>query len=165
MEIKEKAIHNTEWTITRYENDEDFKNNKPYNKSFIYGNCLLNEGIIGILALIAGTTGPLTTYYDNAHAYIGVGESATAAGPTQAGLLGSTILYRSMAATYPLRSNQTITWRAVFTGSDANWLWTEFCINNASSNAGSFNLNRVVSGQGTKTNGQTWTVDVAITLT
>jgi hypothetical protein len=68
-----------------------------------------------------------------------------------------------MEATYPSRTGQTVTWRAVFGSSDANQAWKEFTVSNSNSNSGT-NLNRKVSDQGTKTAGQTWTLDLAITL-
>lgn len=64
---------------------------------------------------------------------------------------------------YPSRSAQTVTWRAVFGTSTGNFAWQEFTVANGNSDAAD-NLNRVVSNQGTKASGQTWTVDVSITL-
>ena len=68
-----------------------------------------------------------------------------------------------MEASYPQRSGQTVTWRAVFGSSDANFAWNEFTVASGNSDA-AVNLNRKVSAQGTKASGQTWTVDLAITL-
>ena len=51
----------------------------------------------------------------------------------------------------------------VFGSGDANYSWQEFSVANASSGTGT-NLNRKVSNQGTKASGQTWTLDLAITL-
>jgi hypothetical protein len=51
----------------------------------------------------------------------------------------------------------------VFGSADANYAWQEFTVANASSGTGK-NLNRKVSNQGTKASGQTWTLDLAITL-
>lgn len=83
---------------------------------------------------------------------------------TQTGLQASTNkVYRTMAATYPSRAAQTVTWRGVFTGSDANYAWREFTVANGTSDSAS-NLNRKVDGQGAKANGQTWTLDLAVTL-
>jgi hypothetical protein len=61
------------------------------------------------------------------------------------------------------RSAQTITWRAVFASGDANYAWNEFTIVNASTDTGT-NLNRKTSAQGTKASGQTWTLDVTLTI-
>jgi hypothetical protein len=120
----------------------------------------LNEGIQLLLDLLIGAGG---TTYANANAYIGVGEDSTAAAAAQTGLLGSTTTFRPMESGYPSRSGQTVTWRAVFGSDDANIAWNEFSIVNGNSNAGT-NLNRRVSAQGTKASGQTWTVDVSLTI-
>jgi hypothetical protein len=83
---------------------------------------------------------------------------------TQTGLqAGSNKLYRNMSASYPSRSSNTVTWRAVFASSDANFAWREFAINNGNAGAGT-NLNRKVSYQGVKASGQTWTTDATLTL-
>lgn len=83
---------------------------------------------------------------------------------TQTGLQASTNkLYKGMEAGYPQVSAQTITWRAVYASADANFAWREFTVANGNSDASS-NLNRKVSHQGTKASGQTWTLDLQITL-
>ncbi len=158
-QLQDAISHKTLWTIRRYQDDEAFARDEPYSVSEIEGNLLLNEGIALLwdLGIAAGGTA-----WNNANAYLGVGTSATAAAATDTGLIG-TAVYKAMSATYPQRSAQTVTWRAVFGSSDANQAWEEFTVANANSNAGT-NLNRKVSSQGTKTSGQTWTLDLSITL-
>lgn len=72
-------------------------------------------------------------------------------------------LYKAMSATYPQRSGQTTTWRSAFGSSDANFDWMEFSVANGSSGTAK-NANRKVSAQGSKVSGQTWTLDLTITL-
>jgi hypothetical protein len=121
---------------------------------------LLNEGIGQLLLLMSGGGG---TPYNNANSYIGVGDSSTAAVATQTGLQAVTNkTWMPMAATYPQIVGQTITYRAVFSGTDANYAWNEFTIVNATNDTGQ-NLNRVVSVQGTKIAGQIWTLDIPLT--
>jgi hypothetical protein len=123
-------------------------------------NCLLNAGITAMWNLVIGAGG---TAFDGAHAYIGVGDSSTAATAAQTGLqAGSNKLYAGMFATYPQVSAQTVTFQASFTGALANFAWNEFSVANGS--GGTTAINRVVSSQGTKINGQIWTVNVAILL-
>ena len=156
-----KAFYRTHWTIRKYADDEALARDEPYEVSEIHGNLLLNEGITALANLL---TGAAETAYNNANTYIGVGDSATAASASQTGLQASSNkTYKGMQATYPLISSQTITWRAQFTTSEANYAWNEFTVANGNSDSGD-NLNRVVSAQGTKSSGQTWTVDVAITF-
>jgi hypothetical protein len=160
--IAEKLKYQTHWTIRKYASDADFEAGKHFHVAEIDGNILLNEGIGALLDLLCGLGSP--TAFSNANAYIGVGDSSTAESAAHTGLQASTNkLYKAMQASYPSRSGQTVTFRAVFTSAEANWAWNEFTVSNGSSDA-SVNLNRKVSAQGTKASGQTWTVDVSITL-
>jgi hypothetical protein len=161
--IRDSGKMKTVWTIRKYASDEDYEAGKLMEPaSVINGNLLLNEGITEALKLIGGLTADA---FSNANAYIGVGDSNTAASASQTGLQAATNkTYKAMETSYPTVVNQTITFRSVFGSSDANYSWQEFTVINASTDAGGENLNRKVSDQGTKASGQTWTVDVAITL-
>lgn len=170
--IAEKFKYTTLWTIRRYADDAAFERgeatavvdaegNELPAVSEVHGNLLLNEGIQLLEDLLIGAGG---TVYSNANAYIGVGDSTTAEAATQTGLSAATNkTYKAMSASYPQRSNQTVTWRAVFASADANYAWNEFTVVNGSTDTGT-NLNRKVSAQGTKASGQTWTVDVSLTI-
>lgn len=150
------------WTIRKYEDDVAFSDGIPFDVSVFEENLLLSEGITEALKLIGGIA---ATAFSNANAYLGVGDSTTAAAANQTGLQAATNkVYKAMAATFPSVAGSTITWEAVFTGSDANFSWQEFTVANGNSDA-SVNLNRKVSDQGTKISGQTWTLDLQITLT
>lgn len=170
--IAEKFNYKTLWTIRRFADDAAFAADTPTpvldaegNElpavSEIQGNLLLNEGIALLLDLLIGAGG---TAYNNANSYIGVGDSSTAESASQTGLQAATNkTYKAMAATYPQRTSQTVTWRAVFASGDANYAWAEFTIVNASTDTGT-NLNRKTSTQGTKASGQVWTLDVTVTI-
>lgn len=158
--MKELAKHITKWIITKFASDEDFKRGKHYERVEIDGNLLLKEGITALQNLLIGAA---ETAFNNANSYLGVGDSDTAADDDHTGLLAETNkLYKAMEATYPQISGQTTTWRAVFGSEDANFAWKEFTVANGNSDSAD-NLNRKVSSQGTKTAGQTWTLDLAIT--
>lgn len=158
--IKELATWKAHWTIKKYLNDQAFTEGKPYAVSEIDHNCLLNAGITAAWNLIAGLGG---TAFSNAAAYIGVGDSSTAAVATQTNLVAATNkFYQAMNTGYPSVSGSIITFQAIVTGANANYAWNEFVVANGS--GGTTALNRVVSAQGTKTSGQTWTVNVQITL-
>lgn len=154
------ARHTTKWTIRKYANDEDYRNNRPYEISEFDGNLLLNEGITALQNLLTGGT---ETAFNNANSYLGVGDSDTAASASQTGLQASTNkAYKGMESGYPQITSQTTTWRAVFGSSEANFAWKEFTVANGNSDSAD-NLNRKVSDQGTKASGQTWTLDLSIT--
>lgn len=149
------------WTLTRFEDERAYISDNPYGSTIIEGNLLLNEGITGLLTLL---TGGADTPFSNASSYLGVGESSTAASASQTGLQAVTNkLYKPMEATYPQISSQTVTFRSVFGATDANFAWNEFTVANGNSDAAK-NLNRKVSAQGTKSAGQVWTLDLAITF-
>lgn len=166
--IIEKAIARTKWTVRRFRSEDFDKMGfaaEPFHAelpavSIIEGNLLLNEGITEFIDLLIGAA---ATAFSNANAYIGVGDSATAADATQTGLQAAVNkLWKAMESGFPTNVSQKSTFRAVFGSADANYAWNEFTVTNGSDDTGD-NLNRKVSAQGTKTSGQTWTVDVEIT--
>lgn len=131
----------------------------PYDVIEGEGNLLLNEGIAEAWLLITGGAG---TAYNNANSYLAVGNSATAADPTDTDLLGASKFYAAVTATWPQITAQTCQWKADFTDAQANFAWEEWSVCNASSGTGE-NLNRKVASLGTKASG-TWTLTVDITL-
>ena len=159
------------WTVRRFENTKDRL--REFAKmvedpttglllpaeSSVRSNLALNEGLTALQNLLIGGA---ETAYSNAAAYLGVGESATAASATQTDLQGASLTYKAMETSYPSISAQTTTWRSVFETGEANNAWQEFSLSNASSGTGD-NLNRKVSDQGTKASGE-WTLDLAITF-
>ena len=157
--INDVIRHKTEWKITKYANDEDFKNNKPYEISEFEGNVLLNEGITALMNLLIGAA---ETAYAQASSWLGVGNGVVAEGPTDTGLGGASKFYQPCDASYPTVVGQVSTWRGIFGTADGNFDWEEFTVSNTNSDTGD-NLNRKTSTQGTKAAGQTWTLDLAIT--
>lgn len=132
------------------------------------GNVALLEGLYLLCGIISGidTTSPR---WDAANAYLGVGDSTTAESSTQTGLLGANKMYKSMDSGFPQRaaspsaSPQFVRWRATFGPNEANFTWNEFTVANGSSDA-AVNLNRKVVSKGTKTTGETWTLELEITF-
>jgi hypothetical protein len=68
-----------------------------------------------------------------------------------------------MDPTYPQVSAQTAYWQATFGTSDANYDWEEFTVVNAATDAGK-NLNRKCDSQGAKTDTETWTLQLQVTV-
>jgi len=123
-------------------------------------NLLLNEGIGELWDLACGLGTP--TAFDSTNARVGVGDDTTPASADQTALLGVNQLYVGMDTGYPTRTAQTVDWRGTFDGTQANWAWQEFSVDNGS--VALINLNRLVSDQGTKVSGQTWVLTISITL-
>jgi len=135
------------------------------------GNLLLNEGIQRLLDLLIAAGG---TSYNNANAYIGVGDTNTAESASQTELQATqnaaNRFYKAMNATFPSRSSQTVSWQSDFTSSEANFAWAEWTIAAGATTAsgsgflvGTTNLNRKVSSLGTKVTG-TWTLTGQVTI-
>ena len=102
------------------------------------------------------------TAFNNANAYIGVGDSSTAHAFTQTDLSAATNkLRKGMDATYPQVAGNVLTFKATFGTGDANFAWNEWGVFNAAS-AGVM-MNRKVESLGTKTSAQTWALTVTIT--
>jgi len=164
----DKGRMKAHWRIEKYLGDfkqaSDIpKSLKPFEvKEFEY-NLLLNEGINELWTLICGTG---ATQFSNAAAYMGVGDSATAADATQTGLQAVTNkLYKAMDTSYPTYgSSQKATWRATFGADDANFHWQEITVANGNSDAAK-NLNRKVQDMGTKPSeapGSTWVATLEV---
>jgi len=105
-----------------------------------------------------------STLFNNANAYIGVGDSTTAFSAAHTDLQASTNkLRKAMEASYPTIATNVITFRSLFVTGDANFAWQEWGIFNASS-AGTM-LARKVESLGTKTSAQSWQMTADLTLT
>lgn len=159
MGVHEFASWRPRWRVEKYWGEAVPENLHAIEE--FDGNLLLNEGITLLLSLLIGTAG---TAYNAANARIGVGDSATAAAPTQTGLDATTgRFWRPMDATFPSVSGQTVSFRSTFGTSEANFAWNEFTITNAADDAGT-NLCRRVHNMGVKASGTTWIVTVTVTI-
>lgn len=149
---------------------------EPEECTEIKGNLLLNEGIQRMLdlAIAAVSNQTAANCWTNTTSYIGVGSSSTAEAASQTELQGAQAntsrFYKVMNATYPSRSNQTLSFQADFATGEANFAWNEWTISSGATTAdgsgflvGTINLNRKVSSLGTKASG-TWTLTGQVTI-
>lgn len=139
----------------------------------IEGNLLLNNGIARVEDLTMIAT-PLTNQtagnaWGNTNAFLGVGTSSTAEAATQTALQAGSF-YKAMNATYPSRSNQTVSFQSDFTSTEANQVWAEWGVTAGATTASGAGftvatllLNRKVAALGTKSTG-TWTLTGQITF-
>ena len=101
--------------------------------------------------------------WSSTYASVGVGDSATAADPTQTNLVAaSNKTYKTMDSTYPKRTTQVMVWQGTFASADANYAWQEYVVANHVDGTGVC-LNRVVNSKGTKVSGETWVLQIQIT--
>jgi hypothetical protein len=174
QEIKDYIKWQPKWGIHRYTSRADCKNQVVYEDdyameefggytqhTYVDKNLLCHNGLENLFQLLATSGG---TQYANANAYLGVGTSSTAANIADIAL-GAGAVYQAMDVSYPAitgTNHETCTWRGTYASGSANQAWNEFGI--FTSNAGAKMLNHVISAQGTKVSGQTWQLDMAITL-
>jgi hypothetical protein len=167
MRNQEQAIWRCQYKLSKYHEDiESYRGREeefhqlfePYEVIEGEGNCLLNTGIDEMWDLV---TGGSANHYDNSNAQIGVGDSDTAAAPTQTDLQAATNkTYKGMESGYPTSTTQKATFKSSFGSSDANYAWNEWVVKHSTSTKC---LNRKVESLGTKSSG-TWTLEVSITL-
>ena len=154
--ITERAKWQPKWRIEKYDKNMNF-----YGVEEIEGNLLLNEGITSLLTLLIGGS---ETPFNNANAYIGVGDGTTDASATQTGLIGTNKTYKPMDATYPKVEGQTVIFRSTFGPNDGNHAWREFTVANGLSDSAK-NLNRKVeSALRTKASPDTWVIQLKVTI-
>jgi len=136
---------------------------KPYQVIEQEGNCLLNTGINEIWDLVTGDESQTLREFSEANAQIGVGNSNTAADPTDTDLIGASKTYKAMESGFPTSTTQKATFKSSFGAADANYAWEEWVVKSVSGTPTNICLNRKVESLGTKSTG-TWTLEVDITL-
>lgn len=95
--------------------------------------------------------------------HIGVGDSSSAFAATQTDLQASSNkLRKAMDSSYPTRSSGTLTFRATFTTSEANFAWNEWAVFDAAT-AGTM-VGRKAESLGTKTSSQSWQHTATVTV-
>lgn len=173
QKVLENFKETAEWAITKYANDADKLAGKIYSEAEamahfgtpqvvpIHGNELTNAGINLMLSALCVTG---QTLFSAANAYLCVGDSTTAFAASQTDLQAATNKVRvAMTSGFPTYgTSQKATWKASFGSAVANWAWQEFAVANAST--GGTILNRKVSVQGTKASGQTWDLNLEVSL-
>lgn len=138
------------------------------------GNLLMYGGASCLWQCLIGngttTAGQSLTYFNNANAAIGVGDSSAAAAATQTNLQATTNkLRKGMDATYPQHTDGTasgsasITFKSTFGTADANFAWNEWGLFNSATDGTGRMLNRKVESLGTKTSGS-WVLTITLTL-
>ena len=111
--------------------------------------CLINDGS--------------PTFFDNSNSYLAVGDSTTAFAVGQTDLQAVTNKIRKgMDTSYPTRTDNQLTFKATYSTSEANFVWNEWGIFNASTSG--VMLNRKVESLGEKTSYATWVFTVTLTI-
>jgi hypothetical protein len=125
-------------------------------------NCGLNTGLQNLVNIICGLNANAVKW-DAGNARLGVGDNNAAAAASQTGLLSaSNTAFQAMNSNYPSRTNQTAEWNATFGSSVANFHWQEYIVDNGATAA--IALNRCTADKGTKSSGETWTLDLQVSF-
>lgn len=135
-----------------------------YGGASAYWEMLMGNG--------TGTAAQALTFFNNANAALGVGDSTTAAAATQTDLQGAAApankIRKGMLATYPVHTdgtvvgNASIDFKATFATTEANFQWNEWGIFNSATAGVGRMLNRRVVTMVTKTSAVA--LDLAVTL-
>lgn len=127
-------------------------------------NTLVNGGTA---IMLDGLIGVAITYYTNALAALGVGDSAAAFALGQTNLQGAVVttdrIRKAMDATFPSRAANVMSFRSTFATTEANFVWNEWAVFNAVADATGTMLNRSVANLGTKTSAAAWQLLATIT--
>jgi len=172
LRVNEVGLIKKQWTIQRWNSDEDREAGRIYvpglakemflgmpQFSIFHGNVLLNEGINALWEKACSSSG---TLWDNTNAQLGTGTSSTGEAATDTDLLAAGV-WKGMMASFPTYgTSQKATWKSEFLSAEGNQSWQEFSVRNG--NSANKNLNRKTSNQGTKSSGQVWELTLDITL-
>jgi hypothetical protein len=181
--IRDEAVRwRAKWVLKKYfdaKDEEDVKarNLQPDEVHISDGNALTYGGASVMWEALIGngtvTAGQALTYFNNAQAAIGVGDSSTAAAASQTNLQASTNKLRvGMSSTYPQHTDATtsggatITFQSSFSSGQANYAWNEVGVFSSTTDGVGRMLNRLApsGGYGTKASGGTWTLQISLTL-
>lgn len=123
---------------------------------------ITTAGCSAIAVYITGNVAAINTF-NSTNAYLGVGSASTAFAASQTDLQEATNKNRNaMQAGYPTVSNQSMTFRSLWSASSANFRWNEIGVFNNST--GGTMLCRDVQELGLKPNTQSWELTFVVTV-
>lgn len=164
--------------VTKYENSEKFDRGESYETKVVEGNLITLEGMKTLWKCITQSSDSFN-YFDQANTRIGIGNGSTPATINDTDLNGSSKVYQSLVAngiSYDDEAGSTasgnsasITLKAQFDGTTANYEWNEWGIFNGDKSQVSptvpvVMLNHKVESMGIKVNGSVWVVEARIQL-
>ena len=118
-----------------------------------------------VIPLAQAMIGDPYTALSNANAKVGIGDSSTAAAKGQTDLqAGSNKTYLGMDATFPQRTDATLTFKVTAGTTDANYVWNEFLICDGSPGTAWIRFVQQVNGGTAKTSSQTWVLQITVVV-
>lgn len=173
--VRESGTWNCEFKIDKFWGD-DIEGQEPY-ETITMDNLLMYGGVSCIWRFLVGdagatnTAGQTLTFFNNANAAIGVGDSTTAEAATHTNLQAATNkLRKGQNAGFPLHTDgvvvgsASIQFQSTFGTAEANFAWQECAVFNSATDAVGRMLNRKVQSLGTKTSASSWQITATITI-
>ncbi len=121
-----------------------------------------DKGVIAAASLFCGD-GAIAAF-NVTNTRLGVGDSSTAFAASQTDLQAATNKLRKVLDSAPARTNNAIDYTTTFGTSEANFAWNELGLFNSAS-GDYMATRRTLSGFGTKTNTDQWTITVSVVFT
>lgn len=171
--IPDSGKWHCEFKIEKFWGD-DTEGQVPY-EVLVADNLMMYGGVSCIWQALVGngtaTAGQALTFFNNANAAIGVGDSTTTEAATHTDLQAATNkLRKGMNATFPVHTDgvvvgaASIQFQSTFSTAEANFAWQECAVFNSPTAATGRMLNRKVQSLGTKTSASSWQITATITI-
>lgn len=121
-----------------------------------------DKGVIAAASLFCGDGA--VNAFNLTNARLGVGDSSTAFSAAQTDLQAATNKLRKGLDSAPARTNNNVDYTATFSTSEANFAWNELALFNSAS-GDYMATRRTLTGFGTKTSAEAWTITVTVVFT
>lgn len=121
-----------------------------------------DKGAIAAASLVIGDGA--VSAFNATNARIGVGDSATAFAANQTDLQAASNKLRKVVDSAPVRTSNSVDFTSTFQLAEANFAWNEIALFNSAS-GDYMATRRTLSGFGTKTASEVWTVTVTVVFT
>jgi hypothetical protein len=121
-----------------------------------------DKGAICVINLFAGT-GAINAF-NVTNSRIGVGDSSTAFSASQTDLQAVTNKFRKIVDSAPVVTTNSADYTATYALAEANFAWNEIALFNSLS-GDYMATRRTLSGFGTKTSSEAWTVTLTVVAT
>jgi hypothetical protein len=121
-----------------------------------------DKGAIAAASLFCGDG--VVNAFNVTNSRVGVGDDSTAFSAAQTDLQAVTNKLRKIVDSAPVRTTNSVDYTATYSLSEANFAWNEIAIFNSSS-GDYMATRRTLSGFGTKTSSEQWTVTLTLVFT
>jgi hypothetical protein len=121
-----------------------------------------DKGAIAVASLFCGDAA--VNAFNVTNSRIGVGDSSTAFSASQTDLQAATNKLRKIVDSAPVRTTNSIDYTATFALAEGNFAWNEIALFNSAS-GDYMATRRTLTGFGTKTSSEAWTVTLTVIAT